>query len=94
MFGDTFYMVVRVYHNNKNNHSIEYFLLSDYDSVDALKQAAKARFHNIIAADLLNENVVYQMAYIMDQAGNYIEKPEIFDRRPKPEPEPEQNAGE
>ena len=86
-----FLMVVRVYEKNGWKNSIQYFHLADYESVDAMVLDAKARFHNILAADLSDQAVTYNMAYIIDNAGNSIQDPEIFDRRPQPEPEP---AGE
>lgn len=75
-----FYMVVRIFHTNKDNHSVEYFREKDYESRRACLRAAEARFHNIITADLNNPEVVYQMAYIMDANGNFVERPVIFDR--------------
>ena len=76
-----FYMVVRIFRDPQDNNSVQYFNVSDYESQDACLRAAEARFHNIITADLQNPNVVYQMTYIMDNAGNLAEKPVIFDRR-------------
>jgi len=84
-----FYMVIRVYENNQHNNSIQYFNVSDYPTQDACLRAAEARFHNIITADLQDTTVVYQMTCIMDNSGNFVEKPVIFDRRPAPEPAPE-----
>lgn len=44
-----FYIVIRIFlEANKNNHSVEYFKVSDYESVDACLRASEARFHNII----------------------------------------------
>jgi hypothetical protein len=76
-----FYMVVRIFRTSQDNNSIQYFNVSDYESQDACLRAAEARFHNIITADLQNPDVVYQMTYILDNAGNFTEKPVIFDRR-------------
>ena len=76
-----FFMVVRVYLDSQNHNSIEYFKVADYADTDACLRAAEARFHNIITADLQNQNVVYQMTYIIDNGGNMIEHPVVFDRR-------------
>ena len=76
-----FFMVIRVFETDTHNNSIQYFNVADYESVDACRMAAEARFHNIITADLQNEAVVYQMTTIIDNAGNFIERPVIFDRR-------------
>ncbi len=84
-----FLMVVRVYEKDGWKNSIQYFHLAGYQSADDMVREAKARFHNILAADLADQAVTYNMAYIMDNAGNIIQAPEIFDRRPQPEPEGE-----
>lgn len=76
-----FYMVVRIYRDAQDNHSVQYFKEADYPDRGACLRAAEARFHNIITADLQNPDVKYQMTYIMDNAGNLIERPVIFDRR-------------
>ena len=77
-------MVIRVFETDRHNNSIEYFNAADYDSSIACLRAAEARFHNVITADLQNEQVIYQMAAIMDNGGNFVEKPVIFDRREVP----------
>lgn len=84
---NSFYIVNRIFLNPSKNNSSEIFNVSDYASVDACILAAEARFHNIVTADLQNPDVVWQMANIMDNAGNMIEKPVIFDRRPVEQPE-------
>lgn len=87
-----FLMLLRVYFkgNNKQN-SVQYFMLSDYNnSVDDMVRAGKARYHNVIAADLGDADVTYNAAYLMDQAGNAVEPFFCDDRRPSPAPEPEQ----
>ena len=76
-----FYMVVRIFIDSSNHNSVEYFKVADYDSVDACLRAAEARFHNIITADLQNQSVNYQMTYIIDNGGNFVERPVVFDRR-------------
>ena len=76
-----FYMVVRIFRTSQDNNSIQYFNVADYESQDACLRAAEARFHNIITADLQTPEVVYQMTAILDNAGNFIEKPVIFDHR-------------
>jgi len=76
-----FYMVVRIFRTTQDNNSIQYFNVSDYESQDACLRAAEVRFHNIITADLQNPDVVYQMTAILDNAGNFIEMPVVFDRR-------------
>lgn len=84
-----FFIVNRLFLTPAKNSSMELFFVDDYDSVDACVRAAESRFHNIITADLQNENVVYQMTSIVDNAGNFLERPVVFDRRPAPEPDPE-----
>ena len=81
-----FYMVVRIFVDSTNHNSVEYFKAEDYDNMDRLREAAAARFHNIISADLQNPSVVYQQAFVIDNGGNFIDMPVIFDRR-------EQNEG-
>lgn len=76
-----FYMVVRIFRTAQDNNSIQYFNAADYPDQDACFRAAEARFHNIITADLQAPDVIYQMTYIMDNAGNLVEKPVVFDRR-------------
>ncbi len=76
-----FFMVVRIYIDSQRHNSVEYFVVSDYTSVDACILAAEARFHNIITADLQNKNVNYQQTYIIDDSGKFVENPVIFDRR-------------
>lgn len=80
-----FYMVVRIFIDTTTHNSVEYFWAKDYDDLGKLNVAASARFHNIISADLMNENVVYQQTYVIDNGGNYVERPVIFDRRTQPE---------
>lgn len=79
-----FYMVYRIFLDPNKNNSMEIFKVADYPSVDACLRAAEARFHNIITADLQNPAVEYQMTFILDNGGNYIERPVIFDRRQLP----------
>lgn len=67
-----FYQVIRIFFKGENkSNSVEYF--DDYLS-------AQARYHNIIAADLQNQEVTYQGTYIIDNGGNMLERA-IFDRR-------------
>lgn len=61
-------------------NSVQYFMLSDYESTDAMKLACTARYHNVLAADLQNGNLIYNAAYIISSNGNTIEK-DVFDRR-------------
>ena len=86
---EQFFMVHRIFLNPNKNNSVEIFSVSDYASVDACVQAAEARFHNIISADLQNPAVTYQMTFIIDNGGNFLERPVVFDRR-TPEPEVEE----
>lgn len=67
-----FYQVIRIFHKGENkSHSVEYF--DDYNS-------ALQRYFNIIAADLANDQVTYNAAYLIDSESNIIRK-ERFDRR-------------
>lgn len=75
-----FIQIIRVYFTNQENHSVQYFKLADYASVDAMMQAATARYHNILAADLQNENCVYNACYMIGNAGNMLDH-DVFDRR-------------
>ena len=76
-----FFILFRLFLNPSKNSSAEIFNVSDYASVDACLLAVKARFHNVVAADLLNESIIYQMTFVTDNTGNIIEEPEVFDRR-------------
>ena len=67
-----FYQVIRIFFKGENkSNSVEYF--DNY-------LLAQARYHNIIAADLQNQEVTYQGTYIIDNGGNMLERA-IFDRR-------------
>ena len=67
-----FYQVIRIFFKGENkSHSVEYH--DDYN-------AALQRYFNVIAADLANEQVTYNAAYLIDNAGGVIRK-DIFDRR-------------
>lgn len=92
-----FYIVVRVFlrFDGSESHSTEYFKQEDYASIDELLRATRARYHNIISADLQNKNISYQQCFVMDNGGNFVAGclPFVDDRRneaPQPEPEPEQ----
>ena len=75
-----FYQVIRIFFKSDiKSNSVEYF--DNYLS-------AQARYHNIISADLQNNEVTYQGTYIIDNGGNMLEHV-IFDRRPTPTPESE-----
>ena len=72
-----FYQVIRIFFKGATkSHSVEYF--DDYGP-------ALQRYFNIIAADLANNEVTYNAAYIIDNGGTAI-RHEVFDRRPEPEP--------
>ena len=67
-----FYQVIRIFFKGENkSNSVEYF--DDYD-------AALQRYFNIIAADLANDQVTYNAAYLIDNGGTVI-RHEVFDRR-------------
>ena len=81
--GQLFYLVVRVFlKNGKYNHSIQ--------EIRDVRQA-KQRYYNIIAADLADNDVLYQYCSITDCYGNNVDGllPVVDDRRPAPEPEPQ-----
>ena len=88
--GELFYMVVRVFQRSgQMNHSVEY--KTEYEE-------AQKRFYGIIAADLANNDITYQAAYIINGTGRTIDV-KVFDRRPnRPEPnivvEPEEETEE
>lgn len=66
------YQVIRIFFKNENrSNSIEYF--------DNILQAQQ-RFHNIIAADLSNNEITYQATYIIDNTGYMVDKA-IFNRQ-------------
>ena len=75
-----FIMLVRIYFTNVENHSVQYFHAKDFASVDAMVQAATARYHNILAADLQNAACVYNACYMIDNGGNILDH-DVFDRR-------------
>ena len=62
--------------NNGYRNSIEYKNLEE----------AYKRYFNIIAADLQDENITYNGAFIVDRVGRIIESRSF--KRPEPEPEP------
>lgn len=67
-----FYQVIRVFFKGATkSNSVEYF-----DSYDAALQ----RYFNVIAADLANNEVTYNAAYLIDNGGNMM-RHEVFDRR-------------
>ena len=67
-----FYKVIRIFFKGETkSSSVEYF-----DSY----LSAQARYHNIISADLQNNEVTYQATYIIDYIGNMLEHA-VFDRR-------------
>lgn len=77
-----FYIVFRIfYKNGKWNHSIQEI---------ADKRQATTRYYNIVAADLGDNDVLYQYCEIKDCTGRPVDNlpPVVYDRRP-PEPEPE-----
>ena len=80
-----FYKVIRIFFKGEaKSNSVEYF--DNYLS-------AQARYHNIISADLQNNEVTYQATYIIDNGGNMLEHA-VFDRRPAPTPETESTPAE
>ena len=50
--------------------------------------AAKKRFYSIIASDIDNASLSYEMAQVVRDDGIAILS-QVFDNRPAPEPEPE-----
>lgn len=74
-----FYLVIRVFIKNETeSHSVE---------IKESFRDAQVRFYGIIAADLANDEVTYNAAYIIDSNG-LLRASQVFDRRPV-EPEPE-----
>lgn len=68
-----FFKVIRIFFKGEvKSNSVEYF--------DNILNAEK-RYHNIISADLGNDEVTYQATYIIDNGGNMLEHA-IFDRPP------------
>jgi len=75
-----FYQVIRIFFKGATkSHSVEY-----NDSYDSALQ----RYFNVIAADLANNEVTYNAAYMIDSNGGVM-RSEVFDRRPAPEPNAE-----
>ena len=67
-----FYQVIRIILKGAaHSHSVEY-----HDDLNSALQ----RFFNIIAADLADNDVTYNAAYLIDNGGNVIRK-DVFDRR-------------
>ena len=81
-----FVMLLRVFFDTTKHHSVEYFMLDDYDSMDALLDAARVRFHRVIATDLDNQAVVCMLTELLDPNGVPLEK-FSRDRRVAPTPE-------
>lgn len=66
-----FYSVIRIYYKgDAETHSVQMF--------NELRDAQK-RYFNIIAADLADESITYQSAYIIDSNGLMLEG-RVFDR--------------
>lgn len=75
-----FYRVDRLfYKGDAETHSMQIF-----DNLDD----ARKRCFSIIAADLQDDAITYQMADIVDSNGMMLEC-RVFDRTPAPEPEVE-----
>jgi hypothetical protein len=75
---DKFYSVIRIFFKgDAETHSVEH--------KSTLLDAQK-RYFNIIAADLANEDITYQAAYIIDSNGMMVEG-RVFDRTPVVESE-------
>ncbi len=75
---DKFYSVVRIFFKgDAETHSVEH--------KSTLLDAQK-RYFNIIAADLANDDITYQAAYIIDSNGMMVEG-RVFDRTPVVESE-------
>lgn len=67
-----FYQVFRIFFSGETRqHSVQYF--------DTLEDAQK-RYFNVIAADLANDQITYNAAYIIDSNGLMVEG-RVFDRR-------------
>lgn len=74
------YLVGRVYiSNGVTKNSIEY----------KSQDEAYKRYFNILAADLQNNEVTYNGAFIINEVGRMFES-RAFDRTPPPEEEPEE----
>ena len=66
------FAVIRIFFKgDAETHSVEF---------KATRDAAMQRYFGIIAADLVNEEITYQAAYIIDSKGIMIEG-RVFDRR-------------
>ena len=74
-----FIMLVRIFFTNTVNHSVQYFKQEDYQTRQEMIQAATARYHNILAADLQNETVTYNACYMIDDTGYVMDK-DVFPR--------------
>lgn len=73
-----FYLVIRVFFKGETEtHSVE--IKNSY-------RDAQVRFYSIIAADLANEEVTYNAAYIIDSNGQF-RAGQVFDRRTEAEGE-------
>ena len=67
-----FYQVIRIFFKGSvRSNSVEY--IADFN-------AAQQRYFNVIAADLANNEVTYNAAYIIDNGGNML-RHDVFDRR-------------
>lgn len=73
-----FYLVIRVFFKGETEtHSVE--IKNSY-------RDAQVRFYSIIAADLANEEITYNAAYIIDSNGQF-RAGQVFDRRTEAEGE-------
>ena len=68
---DGFVVVRLFYKGDAETHSVE---------IKSTREDALQRYFGIIAADLANEEITYQAAYIIDSNGIMIEG-RVFDRR-------------
>lgn len=76
-----FYLIIRIFYKGEaETHSVE--IKNDF-------RDAQVRFYGIIAADLANEEITYNAAYIIDSNG-LLRASQVFDRRPIIDPEPEE----
>lgn len=79
---DGFVVVRLFYKGDVETHSVE---------IKSTREDALQRYFGIIAADLANEEITYQAAYIIDSNGIMLEG-RVFDRRTA-EVEPVEETG-
>ena len=89
-----FYPLIRIYEDDSMHNSVQIFADGRENPGEAYKQAEK-RWYAVIAADLDNEQVVYNAAIMMDNNGTIGDFHKAFEKpAPVPDEEDPEETGE